>query len=831
MPLSLSRKPDKSFRHSEDSELNQSSSQKTEPFLRAENLAEGRSSRDDGSREDNVVREDNGSSPENGPFLKDAPIPNSVPDNVSFPENASSPNADLDLDGWPDLEDWRHPESWPTPKNWPFPDCGLAPRYRRDSENDFRPEDFIPAPPISVNQVATAAFGKDSFDKSASGKSAFNKATFDENAFDDNNNNNSPKESRAPRESGVNPKFLSSPVDRSIPENDLGKNLPRPFDEGLALSHSGILASGPKKEIPEREIPEREIPEREILEREIPEREIPEKEIVEWEIPKREIVEWEIPKREIVEREIPNVSMETPIVYLKYDEALIPLSNSLATPKKGPLNRVIRRIANRPSLNHAFSALSARLSLTPPKNATAPPLKCLFLFSLGIIGLFAFLSISWPAILLISLPFLAGLGILAKNSISTLLKSRDSAKIAPFRLKDLDRRSAPLQITRLNQGQNERGCSELPGRDSFQPGQARPSPALFLQPRSLDSSQASPKRAKAVSFNQQETPRQEPLNQVILDKDLLAKDLMANDLMANDLIAKDLIAKDLIPNDLIAKDLIAKNSMTQDPMAQDPIAQDSFAQDPLDQNRENFCSNALSQNVICPNILCQNVLCQNSLNADILCQNSLSAEAFYQSSLNAGVLCPNDASRINPGSSSLYQKNSDQKDPVRHPKDRRRHPRVKNPGVPQIILAFFISAFFVGCAGLSAKNADPINEVDPAIAKIGRQASGVLWRREKLAESPGYPIRHPVPKGLARPAGLSLPWSGSAEEAVRALAKSLGYSAKIEPEARLYPVELRPDPLLTPFDHIRILNKSLNPKARALVDPINRTLTLKVQPF
>ncbi|MDR0549568.1 MAG: DotD/TraH family lipoprotein [Deltaproteobacteria bacterium] len=161
----------------------------------------------------------------------------------------------------------------------------------------------------------------------------------------------------------------------------------------------------------------------------------------------------------------------------------------------------------------------------------------------------------------------------------------------------------------------------------------------------------------------------------------------------------------------------------------------------------------------------------------------------------------------------------------------------KNPPQPQkglFLLALMSLWLMTGCAGafdLNAKNAKGQGDLDPVLAFLGQETSEVLWRRSLIEASPQFPLKIASPKELSQSSGLTRSWSGPANEAVVALAKTIGYEAKIALKRKPITVVLRPDPHLSVYDHLRSLNQSLAPNAGILIDPVNRILTLKGSPF
>jgi hypothetical protein len=147
------------------------------------------------------------------------------------------------------------------------------------------------------------------------------------------------------------------------------------------------------------------------------------------------------------------------------------------------------------------------------------------------------------------------------------------------------------------------------------------------------------------------------------------------------------------------------------------------------------------------------------------------------------------------------------------------------------LLAIVAILAISGCGGAAKGKTEAFPPLDPALAALGKGASAVLWQRGVFMANPQFPLRFTAPKSLGSPGGLALAWSGPAGEAALALAKSLGYAARIDPKAGRIPVEMRPDPLLSAYEHIQGLNQALYPRAGIFVDPVNRIVTLKPPPF
>ncbi|MDR1870726.1 MAG: glutamate-rich protein 5 [Deltaproteobacteria bacterium] len=145
--------------------------------------------------------------------------------------------------------------------------------------------------------------------------------------------------------------------------------------------------------------------------------------------------------------------------------------------------------------------------------------------------------------------------------------------------------------------------------------------------------------------------------------------------------------------------------------------------------------------------------------------------------------------------------------------------------------------FNAACAGTVYTPKDPevtalpAKPLDPALALLGFGVQGVIHLKYAYAGTALNPDRFNRLSVLSQSAGLNRPWLGSAGEAVLALAKSLGYSVRVEPRAAHFEVTLRPEPQLSYYDHIQDLNVALIPQAGILIDPINKILTLKPWPL
>jgi hypothetical protein len=155
----------------------------------------------------------------------------------------------------------------------------------------------------------------------------------------------------------------------------------------------------------------------------------------------------------------------------------------------------------------------------------------------------------------------------------------------------------------------------------------------------------------------------------------------------------------------------------------------------------------------------------------------------------------------------------------------------KAHGHKPTFLALLALLALAGCGGAAKGKIEPLSPLDPALAALGQGASGVLWRQGLFMADPQFPLRFTAPKSLRQPGGLALAWSGPAGEAALALAKSLGYAAKIDSKASQILVEMRPDPSLSAYGHVQSLNQAMYPRAGIFVDSVNRILTLKPPPF
>jgi hypothetical protein len=152
------------------------------------------------------------------------------------------------------------------------------------------------------------------------------------------------------------------------------------------------------------------------------------------------------------------------------------------------------------------------------------------------------------------------------------------------------------------------------------------------------------------------------------------------------------------------------------------------------------------------------------------------------------------------------------------------------------LVSGLLAMMALGCA-FSAKPPTPVlvdpylQGIDPILVSVGKTSGRVWWNKADLSAQPGFPLKLSGPKNLNQPGGLRQAWSGTAGEAVAALAKALGYLAWLDPRVTGEKVQLKPDPRLSPYDHLRDLTQTLRPKAGVLIDPINRILILKSGPW
>jgi hypothetical protein len=137
-------------------------------------------------------------------------------------------------------------------------------------------------------------------------------------------------------------------------------------------------------------------------------------------------------------------------------------------------------------------------------------------------------------------------------------------------------------------------------------------------------------------------------------------------------------------------------------------------------------------------------------------------------------------------------------------------------------------ALFWGCASGKTPKPQAQAQPDPLKTALGQATERVLWNRAKYQKVPKFPVKLPPPEILAQKGNLTVRWEGSIKEAVEALAKSIGYEAKFSPKVIEKKVFLEPNPELSVFDHLFNLNKQLEPQAGLYIDPINKTLSLKV---